>query len=54
MTAVASVPGNRRILDRRSPLPLWAQVLADLRARVAAGGFTDRFPPMRSSVGSTG
>lgn len=44
MTAVASVPGSRRILDRRSPLPLWAQVLADLRARVAAGGFTDRFP----------
>lgn len=31
-------------LDRSSPLPLWAQVLADLRERVAAGEFSDRFP----------
>lgn len=31
-------------VDRRSPLPLWAQVLADLRARVAAGEFEDGFP----------
>lgn len=31
-------------LDRRSPLPLWAQLLADLRERVAAGEFADRFP----------
>lgn len=31
-------------LDRRSPLPLWAQLLADLRRRVAAGAFVDGFP----------
>jgi GntR family transcriptional regulator len=31
-------------LDRHSPLPLWAQVLADLRRRVAAGEFADGFP----------
>jgi GntR family transcriptional regulator len=32
------------VLDRASPLPLWAQLLGDLRARLAAGEFTDRFP----------
>ena len=32
------------IPDRNSPLPLWAQVLADLRARLARGEFTGRFP----------
>lgn len=31
-------------VDRRSPVPLWAQVFSDLRERVAAGEFTDRFP----------
>ncbi len=31
-------------LDRRSPVPLWAQLLADLRRRVAAGEFADGFP----------
>lgn len=35
---------DRLALDRHSPLPLWAQLLADLRARVAAGEFADRFP----------
>ncbi len=30
--------------DRSSPLPLWAQVEADLRARVEAGEFADGFP----------
>jgi GntR family transcriptional regulator len=32
------------IPDRNSPLPLWAQVLADLRSRLARGEFTGRFP----------
>jgi GntR family transcriptional regulator len=32
------------VLDRASPLPLWAQLLRDLRARLAAGEFTGRFP----------
>ena len=31
-------------LDRASPLPLWAQLLADLQARLAAGEFAERFP----------
>jgi GntR family transcriptional regulator len=35
-------PGAR--VDRANPLPLWAQVLADLRAKMAGGEFRDRFP----------
>jgi GntR family transcriptional regulator len=31
-------------VDRSSPLPLWAQVLADLRRRLEAGDFAERFP----------
>ncbi|MEZ5217660.1 MAG: GntR family transcriptional regulator [Ilumatobacteraceae bacterium] len=33
--------------DRNSPLPLWAQVLDDLRRRLAAGEFADGFPADR-------
>jgi GntR family transcriptional regulator len=33
-----------RPLDRRSPMPLWAQLRADLRRRLAAGAFGDEFP----------
>lgn len=33
-----------RPLDRRSPLPLWAQLSADLRRRMEGGEFTDAFP----------
>ena len=36
--------GAVRHLDRSSPLPLWAQLLADLRARLEAGELTDEFP----------
>lgn len=32
------------VLDRTSPLPLWAQLLADLRARLDRGEFAERFP----------
>ncbi len=31
-------------IDRSDPLPLWAQVLADLRNRLQAGQFQQRFP----------
>ena len=31
-------------LDRNSPLPLWAQLEAELRARLEAGEFDDGFP----------
>jgi GntR family transcriptional regulator len=37
-------------LDRRDPLPLWAQLEADLRRRLAAGAFADRFPTDRELV----
>src|SRR6056297_2120399 len=30
--------------DRSSPLPLWAQVSADIRRRVAEGAFGEGFP----------
>src|SRR5499427_4290699 len=33
-----------RRLDRRSPLPLWAQLRADLRRRLDAGAFDEEFP----------
>ncbi len=33
-----------RPLDRRSPLPLWAQLRTDLRRRLAAGEFSSEFP----------
>lgn len=31
-------------IDRSSPLPLWAQVLEDLRSRMDIGEFAERFP----------
>lgn len=37
-------------LDRRSPMPLWAQLLEDLRRRLAAGEFDDRFPTDRELI----
>ncbi len=33
-----------RPIDRSNPLPLWAQIEADLRRRMRAGAFDDRFP----------
>ena len=41
-------------LDRSSPLPLWAQVHADLRARLDAGEFVDRFPTDQQLVDAYG
>lgn len=37
-------------VDRDSPLPLWAQVASELRARVEAGGYNDRFPTDKELV----
>jgi GntR family transcriptional regulator len=31
-------------LDRSSPMPLWAQLATELRARIEAGEFAERFP----------
>lgn len=41
-------------LDRSSPLPLWAQVLADLSTRLAAGDFDERFPTDQELVDAYG
>ncbi|HEY1701583.1 MAG TPA: GntR family transcriptional regulator [Trebonia sp.] len=32
------------MIDKDSPMPLWAQVLADLRLRIERGEFRERFP----------
>lgn len=36
--------------DRSSPMPLWAQVLADIRTRLDAGEFANGFPAERELV----
>ncbi len=38
------------VLDRRSPLPLWAQLDADLRRRLDTGEFTGSFPAENALV----
>lgn len=37
-------------LDRKSPVPLWAQLLGDLRRRLASGEFDERFPTDRELI----
>jgi GntR family transcriptional regulator len=32
------------VIDKQSPMPLWAQVLGDLRLRIERGEFRSRFP----------
>jgi GntR family transcriptional regulator len=41
-------------VDRGSPLPLWAQVAADLRRRLAEGWFADAFPAEHRLVAEYG
>ncbi len=41
-------------LNRESPMPLWAQLEALLRARIASGEFADRFPTDAELVRSYG
>ncbi|HEX4107698.1 MAG TPA: GntR family transcriptional regulator [Solirubrobacteraceae bacterium] len=45
---------NAAAIDRASPLPLWAQVLADLRVRLEANEFAHRFPTDDELVRSYG
>lgn len=45
---------SRSIVDRSSPLPLWAQVESDLRRRIDAGEFADSFPTDEELVESYG
>lgn len=44
MTRSATAPPAAHPVDRASPLPLWAQVHADLQRRLDQGEFTDAFP----------
>lgn len=44
MTSPATAALGPRLPDRADPLPLWAQVCADLRRRIEAGDFTAGFP----------
>lgn len=47
MVTDTTAPGTgtgARPLDRRSPLPLWAQLRDDLHRRLAAGAFRESFP----------
>lgn len=41
-------------MDRSSPLPLWAQLHADLVSRIAAGDFADGFPGEHALTASYG
>lgn len=47
-------PTSPQALDRRSPVPLWAQLLAELQRRLTAGAFTARFPTDRELTESYG
>ncbi len=44
------VKSTARLPDRTNPLPLWAQVLDDLRRRLDAGEFDRGFPPEREFI----
>ncbi len=44
MTPSADTSTGPRLPDRADPLPLWAQVCADLRRRIETGEFTAGFP----------
>ncbi len=39
-----TLPTPTNLIDRSHPLPLWAQVLGNLRARLQNGEFGERFP----------
>ncbi len=45
---------QRETLDRTSAMPLWAQLLRDLRSRLASGEFSDRFPTDQELVDEYG
>ena len=43
--------GTTAVLDRTSPVPLWAQLEADLRGRLLTGEFDEAFPTENELVG---
>ncbi len=52
--ATAGRPADAGPLDRRSPLPLWAQLRADLLRRLEAGEFDTAFPGEMALVADYG
>lgn len=42
--STGSEAGEARPLDRKSPMPLWAQLHADIQRRMRAGAFDEAFP----------
>ncbi len=49
-SSTSSTPPTFCKPDRTNPLPLWAQVLGDVRGRLARGEFVDGFPPERELI----
>jgi GntR family transcriptional regulator len=47
-------PAIHLAIDRTSRLPLWAQLLGDLRQRLASGEFGERFPTDKELVATYG
>lgn len=53
--SILPVAGSHvEVVDRASPLPLWAQVLGDLTGRLRAGEFDQRFPTDQELVAAYG
>lgn len=48
------IPDEPRPLDRSSPLPLWAQLVAELERRHSHGAFARRFPTDRELIQAYG
>lgn len=42
------------LIDRSSPMPLWAQIESDLRSRISAGAYDERFPTDEELVSTYG
>lgn len=42
------------VVDRSSPMPLWAQIEGDLRARISAGAYDEHFPTDEELVSTYG
>ena len=56
MSTISAKPDRlpSRVVDRSSPLPLWAQVLGDLTRRLDTGEFDERFPTDQELVEAYG
>ncbi len=50
----ASPPDGPGVLDRTSPLPLWAQLLTELRGKLVSGDYDAHFPTERELMAAYG